>query len=343
MNIFSQKIASRFTISWMIGYNIGIIVCVTISLCFLNLFKDKLNGADILFWLQFNHYLVYIGTITTMLALIIFRKKLEKLLQTIKGIANGDFVIRSEEKQDDSYGEAYHNLSCVVEELRGSKEEMEQFTNEFLHEIKTPLTSIHGFAELLIETGDSIEEAERLKYLRIISEETTRLSELSQNTLLLAKMDACQIVTDKKYYDMGEQIKKCVILLLNKIEEKHIVLDVDVEQLAFYGNKEFMEQVWINLIDNAVKFTPNSGKIKIQGYMDEIGIHVMIQDNGCGMDEETKMRLFEKFYQGKSGRQKGGNGIGLSIVYRIVTLCNGSIRVQSTLDEGTTFLVSFPK
>lgn len=285
------------------------------------------------------------ATVYTLLSIVVVfksRSRIEKLYDTIKAVADGDFVVAVNTKDNSADSIAYKNLSRVVEELKGSKEEMQQFTNEFLHEIKTPITAIHGFAEYLVETGKEIESPERMRYLQIISDESIRLADLSQKTLMLAKLDACQIVTDKQTFDLGEQIKRCTILLLDQIEKKHIELDMDVEDLKYYGNAEFMEQLWLNLIGNAIKFTPEHGEISIQGAADEAGITLSITDSGPGMDEETREHIFEKYYQGTSGRKAGGNGIGLSIVHRIVKLCGGVIEVSSEENVGSTFTVFLP-
>ena len=133
-----------------------------------------------------------------------------------------------------------------------------------------------------------------------------------------------------------------MILFLAQMEEKDIELEIEVENLTYYGNREFMEQVWINLLGNAIKFTPQGGRIEISGEKEEDGIVLPFADNGPGIEEETKEHIFEKFYQGAEGRKKGGNGIGLSIVKRIITLCKGEIEVISVLGEGTVFKIFLP-
>lgn len=283
-----------------------------------------------------------VSSIISIALIFKFRARIEQLYDTIKSVADGDFVVAVNTKDNSADSLVYKNLSRVVDELKGSKEEMQQFTNEFLHEIKTPITAIHGFAEYLVETGQETESPERMRYLQIISDESIRLADLSQKTLLLAKLDACQIVTDKQTFDLGEQIKRCTILLLSQIEKKHIELDMDVEGLTYYGNAEFMEQMWLNLIGNAIKFTPDYGEISIRGITKESGITLSITDSGPGMDEETRTHIFEKYYQGTSGRKAGGNGIGLSIVHRIVNLCGGTIEVTSWENVGSTFTVFLP-
>lgn len=137
----------------------------------------------------------------------------------------------------DEYREIYKSFNAMVAELKATKEEMEAFTNEFSHEFKTPITSIQGFAQYLVNTGQGIESPERMKYLRVIADESLRLAELPQNTLLLSKVEACQIITDKEDFDLGEQIKRCSILLLPQMERKKINMELDLpEHMKYHGN-----------------------------------------------------------------------------------------------------------
>lgn len=341
-NKLLNKLVPLLSYEWAFIAHIAVIISSVITFLLMVFGDSCLDEAQVRFLLRLSPFLVLVATLSSLIFMVKFRSRIDKLFETIKSVADGDFVVAVNTKDNSEYGTAYKNLSRVVEELRGSKEKMQQFTNEFLHEIRTPITAIHGFAEYLVETGREIESPERMRYLQIISDESIRLSDLSQKTLMLAKLDACQIVTDKQAFDLGEQIKRCTILLLSQIEKKHIELEMDVEGLTYYGNAEFMEQVWLNLIGNAIKFTPDYGEIAIRGAANEAGITLSITDSGSGMDEETKAHIFEKYYQGAPGRKAGGNGIGLSIVHRIVKLCGGTIEITSEEDVGSTFTVFLP-
>ena len=338
-----QKAVSRLKYEWVLVGNIVVALCEAVSLYLLTARDIHIDQEQAMMVVRGGHIFAIVSSIISCAIMLIFRSRVNKLFDTIRKISDGNLDVPEAEREDSKYHAAYNHLSLVVEELKSSKEEMEQFTNTFLHEFKTPITSIHGFAEYLMETGEGVESEERMRYLQIISEESIRLSELSQKALLLAKVDACQIVTDKSDYDLSEQLKRCVILLMPQIEAKDIELDIEVDGLAYYGNAELMEHVWLNLLNNAVKFTPEHGKISITGTSDAAGITLTFTDNGPGMDEETQAHLFEKYYQGNSGRKMGGNGIGLSIVHRIITLCNGNITVTSRENSGSTFRIFLPR
>ena len=242
------------------------------------------------------------------------------------------------------YKALYKQFNDMTMELKRTKEEMEAFSNEFAHEFKTPITAISGFADILTETGEDIETKERMEYLKMIQDESRRLLHLSQNTLLLSKMEAMQVVVEKEDFDLAEQIRQCLILLSKSLDEKNIGIDMDEDlSLQFNGNRELLQHIWINLINNAIKFTPEGGTITITGKKDDARINISIADTGIGMDEETASHIFEKYYQNDPVSLTKGSGIGLAIVKRIVDLCGGVITVSSWPGTGSKFSITLPK
>ncbi len=271
-------------------------------------------------------------------------KKIGPLLAGIHQVAKGDLDTKLDVKYAAEYTNVYEDFNDMVVELKRTKEEMQGFVNEFTHEFKTPITSISGFADLLYETGDELSKEEREEYLKIIADQASRLSRLSQNSLLLSKVEATQILTDKEKYSLSDQLQKCGILFLKQMEEKKITLELpeDVD-IHYVGNQELMEHVWINLLGNALKFTPKNGTITISEVETDQEIRIGIHDTGEGMSEETISHIFEKYYQHDMTNVVKGNGIGLAIVHRIVELSGGKIEVTSELGKGSTFLVILPK
>lgn len=270
-------------------------------------------------------------------------KRISRLLFAIKEVSNGNLDVVIDTKGAEEYKEIYESFNLMVKELRITKEEMQSFVNELAHEFKTPITSISGFADYLYQTGDTIETAERMQFLKLISDQSQRLASLSQNTLLLSKLEACQIVTEKETFALGEQIKQCVILLLRPFEQKHITVDIPEDfDFDYCGNKELMEQIWINLLNNALKFTPEGGTVTVGCKKTASALEISVADTGVGMDEETQEKIFDKYYQNDTTNLTKGNGIGLSIVRRIVELCGGSIAVESQPGCGSTFTVTLP-
>ena len=271
------------------------------------------------------------------------RARSQKLIDAIHRVSEGDLSVELDIKNAQEYTQVYREFNAMVRELSHTKQEMESFVNEFAHEFKTPIAAINGFAEILCE-DEALTREEEKEYLNVIAEQSKRLLRLSQNALLLSKVEALEVVTDKETYDLGEQVRKCVILLLPQIEEKKLELNMEEDMsLHFTGNREMLEHVWINLIGNAIKFTPEGGSLFITGFEDLNELHVRIRDTGVGMSDETREHIFDKYYQNDTTNATKGNGIGLSIVKRITELSEGRILVESRLNEGSCFEVILPK
>lgn len=340
-----DKSIKRFQLipyKWLILVDAIVVTAAVMSFGMVATFCMGLREDNALLMLAVIPPMVIATDLTTFITIRAIRRRTVPLLNAIQQVADGDLNTELDTKNAGEYVSIYESFNRMTRELKGTKEEMQNFLNEYSHEFKTPITAIRGFSEYLVDTGAGIETPERVKYLQMIRDESGRLAELSQNMLFLSKVEATQIVTDKTSFDLGEQVKQCVILLLPQIEKKDISLEIALpDEIAYYGDPELMEQIWINLLNNAVKFTPEQGEISISGQIMEDGLTVSISDNGMGMEDETRKHIFEKYYQ--SDRRKGGNGIGLSIVHRIVTLCGGTVTVDSAPGEGSTFTVFLPK
>ncbi len=221
---------------------------------------------------------------------------------------------------------------------------IETLRNDFVvnvsHEFKTPISAIEGYATLLQEPSLSKEKHER--YVEKILDNSRRLSDLSSNILLLSRLENQETVMNQKEYRLDEQLRKTILLLENKWSPKNLEFDIDLPRLVFYGNEQLLEQAWFNILDNAVKHSPDGGTIKVCLENNHRSISVSISDEGAGMSEEVQKHIFEKFYQGDSSRTTEGNGLGLALVKRIVVLCNGTVTVKSAPGSGSVFTVTLP-
>lgn len=179
--------------------------------------------------------------------------------------------------------------------------------------------------------------------LGIIIEETKRLSILTKNILTLNKIDNQNISTEVEFFSIDEQIRKVIVLLENKWVDKNIEPEIELDNIQYKGNQNLMSQVWINLIDNAIKFSPKGEIIEIRLYKEQENILFSIKDKGVGILEEDQKRIFEKFYKGDKSRNTDGNGLGLSIVKRIVNIHQGQILLESSIDDGTKIIVKLYK
>lgn len=279
------------------------------------------------------------GTISYFSMKVIYRF-ISKLTIGINHVANEDFDVKLSLDKAGPLKDVYIDFNKMVEELKSVQTLRRDFINNFSHEFRTPITSINGFAKLLLE--ESVTDEDKHKYLQIIADESERLASLANSSMLLSKLESQQFILDKEYYSLDEQIKRCAIILSPEWGKKEIEFTAELEPVQYYGNADLMQHVWINLIGNAIKFTPEYGEIIVTLKKENSFILVSVLDSGKGMSQEELAQIFIKYYQGDSFHSKNGLGLGLSIAKRIIDLCGGRIEVNSRINEGSTFTVYLP-
>lgn len=213
------------------------------------------------------------------------------------------------------------------------------FVNNFSHEFKTPIVSVRGFAKAL--KWDNLSEEERDEYLDIIISESERLADLSTNVLYLSKIEQQAILTDKHRFNLSEQMRLVIALLDKKLSGKDIQIYFDCGEFSLVSNEEMLRQVWINLIDNAIKFSPAHGVIEIQITQVNGKTSVSVSNQGEKIPPETAAHIFEKFYQGDASHTTKGNGLGLAIVKRIIQLHGGMVSLKQSEPDRIVFEVCF--
>ena len=228
----------------------------------------------------------------------------------------------------------------MVKELGKVEVIQKDFINNVSHEIKTPISSIQGFAKLLED--ENLPEAERKEYAEIIIEESNRLLNLSTNILRLSKIQNQGKIVRKDHINITEQLRKAIAVLENKWNEKSLTFNISAKDVYYDGDEELTFQVWMNLIDNAIKFSKQNGKITIDVKEENDEVVVKIKDNGMGMSKEEQERIFTRFYQIDKSHSQEGSGLGLSIVKSIIDLSGGKIEVESKENSGTTFTIKLP-
>lgn len=268
-------------------------------------------------------------------------KPMNDLINAMGKVSRGDFSVRVDgEDIPGAMGEVVQSFNGMASELAGIEMFRKDFINNFSHEFKTPIVSIRGFAKQL--ERDDLTEEQRREYAHIIVAESERLANMSSNILLLTKLESQQIITNKTEYRLDEQLRSCILLLEKQWSAKEIDLSLNLDEITYTGDEEMMSHVWVNLINNGIKFSPVGGVLELSCRKREKQLEVVVRDHGEGMSPETEKRIFEKFYQGDSAHATEGNGLGLSLVKRIVDLCGGKIEVESTLGAGTAFTVLLP-
>ena len=290
--------------------------------------------------------IIIVNTILISIAIIRISTKmladpLKKSIEATKKVAEGDFSVRLETKRDDETKELVDNFNRMVKQLGKTEILQKDFIDNVSHEIKTPINSIQGFTKLLDD--NNLSEQERKEYINIILEETNRLLKLSSNILKLAKLQHQDKAINNEEINLSEQIKKAVLLLEPKWKDKNINFSIDAKEVYFYGDEDLLFQVWTNLLDNAIKFSNENGKISVKIGIVKDKIEVSIKDNGIGMDSDELEMIYTRFYQIDKSHSGEGSGLGLAIVKRIVEISNGEINVESEKGKGTTFTVVLPK
>jgi signal transduction histidine kinase len=267
-------------------------------------------------------------------------RHVSNLSEGIKKAANGDFNVRLDPNTAGPLSQVYANFNKMGAELQNVQVLRNDFINSYSHEFKTPITSINGFANLLLDSN--VTEEEKTQYLNIIKDESAKLADLANSTILLSKLDSQQIISNKTLYSLDEQLKQCAILLSAEWSKKEIVLSYELDSVVYNGNSELMQHLWLNLLSNAIKFTPQHGAITVSLTQNDGAIFVQISDTGVGMSEEVMTHIFDKYYQGSKSYTAQGLGLGLPIVKRITELCGGTIKVISAENEGSTFIIMLP-
>ena len=281
-----------------------------------------------------------IGCILTLIFGAIPLKPINKLIDATEELSNGNFDVRI----NFDYPKVLNNLSIsfnnMASELGSARILRNDFVNNFSHEFKTPIVSLRGFAKLL--KNDNLPKEVRDEYLDIIISESDRLATLATNILNLSNIENTNIISDQHDFDLAEQIRHSILMLESKWSDKNINMNIDLDETSYYGNEELLKQVWVNLIDNAIKFTPNNGDVKIELMSFEDSVIFKVKDTGIGMTQDVKAHIFDKFYQGDTSHTTEGNGLGLTMVKKIVELHNGNIDVKSHPNKGTIIAVTLP-
>lgn len=268
-------------------------------------------------------------------------KPIRELTEATKKVANGDFKVNVKTRRNDEIKELSDNFNIMVKELNSIEYLRKDFVSNISHEFKTPIAAIQGFTKLL--ANDDLSKEERKEYTDIILEETNRLSNLSSNMIKISKFEHQKIITNRKEYRLDEQIRKAIIMLEEKINQKNIKVTLNAEPIIINQDADLIMEIWINLLNNAVKYSKQDDKIDINLYDEEDFVKVTIKDNGIGIAKEKQSRVFEKFYQVEKSHSADGSGLGLAIVERIIKLIEGKIELESEEGKGTTFTVYIPK
>lgn len=266
------------------------------------------------------------------------------VIEAMEQISRGNYNVHvpklsGHENRDHPFDEIVNHLNKMAKDLGEMEEMRQQFVSNVSHEIQSPLTSIKGFAVAL--QSDNISEDQKRRYLKIIEKESERLSNLSDNLLKLTTLESTESLIDQEKYRLDEQIRNIVLATEPQWEKKKQVMNLHLPYTEIVAEKELLDQVWMNLINNAIKFTPEGGIITLEISQQNEKISVNIRDTGIGISKEAQAHLYERFYKADKSRTReaGGNGLGLSIVKKIIDMHNGEIKISSEENQGTEICI----
>jgi signal transduction histidine kinase len=282
------------------------------------------------------------GSLLILIAAIFLVRPIKKLTEATRLIAAGDFNVKLNIKQKGEIG----TLARSFEEMMHDLQQLEQMRREFVanvsHEVQSPLTSISGFAIALKQVD--LPDDERSEYLDIIITETARMSKISDSLLKLSLLESQSLQMRLATLSLDEQIRRVIVAIQPQWSARNIQIDLDLQPTKITADHDQLNQVWINILGNAIKFSEDGARISVRIKQNIKNVTVRISDSGIGILPEDQKRIFDRFFKAdRSHSQKyEGSGMGLAIVKQIVSLHQGDIMVESEYGRGTTFIVILP-
>lgn len=272
---------------------------------------------------------------------ITIERPTKKILEATEKIAEGNFKTRLEITHEygkyDQYDLIMENINKMAVELQQNEVLKTDFISNVSHEIKTPLAVIQNYATLLQD--DTLDSKTRKNYAKTLITASKRITDLITNILKLNKLENQEIQEKHEAFNLTEALSESVVEFETLIEKKNLELNCDFDEITIFSSKSLLEIVWNNLISNAIKFTPDGGKIDISLKRIEKNAEIKVSDTGCGMTSEVGAKIFEKFYQGDTSHSGAGNGLGLALVKKVIDILGGEIFVQSEINKGSTFTI----
>ncbi|MEJ8303590.1 HAMP domain-containing sensor histidine kinase [Saccharibacillus sacchari] len=284
---------------------------------------------------------LFIGFSTLIMIDSVLIKPMHRMIDAVNELAKGNFGTRirlakgSHSLEINEFARSYNK---AAEELGSVELLRKDFINNFSHEFKTPIISIKGFAELLQDP--ELPQAERDEYLEIMISESDRLARLAANILELSKIDSQKIGSGMTVFSVSEQVRRAILMAESKGAAKSLAFELEIDEVAVLGNPDLLKHAWVNILDNAIKFSPDGGTLAISVRRTEQSAQIRIRDEGPGMDETTLRHVFDQFYQGDTSHASEGNGLGMALVKKVLTLHGARIDIDSAPGEGTTVTVT---
>jgi len=282
-----------------------------------------------------------VAAVLSMLMSRVILAPVTRLSEASRQIARGEFDLSlTYEGGIAEFKDTYQSFNTMVRELSTIETLRSDFIANVSHEFKTPLTAIEGYAMLLQDRD--LSQKEQAECADKILQSAGRLSALVSNILMLSKLEQQTEMVKKAPFWLDEQLRQVLVGLEPLWGPKELELDLELEPLRYNGSEDLLYHVWSNLLNNAVKHSPQGGVLSVRLEKREHWAVFSVTDHGSGMSQDVQRHIFDKFYQGDHSRRQEGSGLGLPLAKRITQLCGGTITVQSQPGQGSTFTVTLP-
>ncbi len=335
----SNRFGLRVRLTFLV--TLELIVCIAASFGIYYLVNALIDSVEIPVWLVVLIVSTTIGAVATSFISRLFFNPIKKLGKAMEQVADGDFSVRiTTESSSQEIQEIYSGFNLMTHELSATEILQSDFVSNVSHEFKTPINAIEGYS-MLLQNGDNLTEEQQL-YVDKIFFNTKRLSSLVGSILLLSKLENQSITTKNTSFRLDEQIRQAILALEESWDNKEIEFDVELEEIDYIGQESLLHHVWSNLISNAIKFSPRGDTITLTLKNRDNMVIFSVVDNGSGLSEEAKKHVFDKFYQDNTVHKTNGNGLGLALVKKIVTLSGGSVFADNSKQGGAIFTVILP-
>ena len=341
-----QKVRTEHRNRFSLRARLTILVTLEMLLCLLiaygidQLLKNVLKtGWNIPLELELVGSCLMIGLVVTSQLSKYFFNPIKKLRHAMDKVAAGDFSVRLEEESNSKeILEIYTGFNLMAHEMNATEILQSDFVSNVSHEFKTPINAIEGYSTLL-QDSENLNDEQR-EYIDKILFNTKRLSSLVGSILLLSKLENRQIPSHQTQYRLDEQIRQSIVALEPAWAQKDIEFDVELDRVSYLGNEPMLRHVWDNLISNAIKFSPRGGIVTLRLTGDPRKLIFTVEDQGPGLSEEAQKHIFDKFYQADNSHKQEGNGLGLALVKRILTIENGAVTAENIPAGGCRFTVT---
>ncbi|MGF0468161.1 HAMP domain-containing sensor histidine kinase [Lysinibacillus sphaericus] len=282
--------------------------------------------------------------VLSLLAMLLFAKALirpiTKLTAATRQLAHEKFDTVLDIDRNDELGQLATSFNIMTEKLQENDRVRKEFISNVSHDFQSPLLNIQGYVDLL--KNPLLKERERQEYAAIIELETKRLSTLTKQLLLLTSLDQSTRIVKRERYRLDEQLKESVRKYRWQMEEAQLQITYKLEQVIFNGDAGLLQNVWDNLLTNAIKYNIQGGQIHLYLQQKPASLEILVEDKGIGMTAAQLAKVYDRFYRADTSRTKQGTGLGLAIVKQIVELHGGTVHIESTVNAGTKVYINLP-